>query len=81
MIKDTPSPAPSPVPVFVPADISTKSISSSTADLLFGWVVKKSSSGKIMQLFALTIMLMLLLSVLLLMMVNQSPAKLQPMSV
>lgn len=46
MIKDTPSPAPSPVPVFVPADISTKSISSSTADLLFGWVVKKIKLGQ-----------------------------------
>lgn len=48
MIKDTPSPAPeqvSPVPV-VPADISTKSISSSTADLLFGWVVKKIKLGQ-----------------------------------
>ena len=46
MIKDTPSPAPSPEPVFVPADISTKSISSSTADLLFGWVVKKIQLGQ-----------------------------------
>ena len=46
MIKDTPAPAPSPEPVFVPADISTKSISSSTADLLFGWVVKKIKLGQ-----------------------------------
>ena len=46
MIKDSPSPAPSPEPVFVPADISTKSISSSTADLLFGWVVKKIKLGQ-----------------------------------
>ena len=46
MIKDTPVPAPSPEPVFVPADISTKSISSSTADLLFGWVVKKIKLGQ-----------------------------------
>lgn len=46
MIKDTPSPAPSLEPVFVPADISTKSISSSTADLLFGWVVKKIKLGQ-----------------------------------
>ena len=46
MIKDTPSPAPSPEPVFAPADISTKSISSSTADLLFGWVVKKIKLGQ-----------------------------------
>lgn len=46
MIKDTPSPAPSPEPVFVPADISTRSISSSTADLLFGWVVKKIKLGQ-----------------------------------
>lgn len=48
MIKDTPSPAPapSPEPVFAPADISTRSISSSTADLLFGWVVKKIKLGQ-----------------------------------
>lgn len=46
MIKDSPSPAPSPEPVFVPADISTRSISSSTADLLFGWVVKKIKLGQ-----------------------------------
>ena len=46
MIKDTPSPASSPEPVFVPADISTKSISSSTAVLLFGWVVKKIKLGQ-----------------------------------
>lgn len=46
MIKDTPSPAPSSEPVFVPADISTKSISSSTADLLSGWVVKKIKLGQ-----------------------------------
>lgn len=46
MIKDTPSPAPSPEPVFVPADISTRSISSSTSDLLFGWVVKKIKLGQ-----------------------------------
>ena len=48
MIKDTPSPAPVPSlePVFVPADISTRSISSSTADLLFGWVVKKIKLGQ-----------------------------------
>ena len=46
MIKDTPAPAPSPEPVFVPADISTKSISSSTADLLFGWVVKRIKLGQ-----------------------------------
>lgn len=46
MIKDTPAPAPSSEPVFVPADISTKSISSSTADLLFGWVVKKIKLGQ-----------------------------------
>ena len=46
MIKDTPSPAPSPEPVFVPSDISTKSISSSTADLLSGWVVKKIKLGQ-----------------------------------
>lgn len=46
MIKDTPSPVPSPEPVFAPADISTRSISSSTADLLFGWVVKKIKLGQ-----------------------------------
>lgn len=46
MIKDTPSPAPSSEPVFTPADISTKSISSSTADLLSGWVVKKIKLGQ-----------------------------------
>lgn len=46
MIKDSPIPAPSPEPVFVPADISTRSISSSTADLLFGWVVKKIKLGQ-----------------------------------
>lgn len=46
MIKDSPSPAPSPEPVFVPADISTRSISSSTADLLSGWVVKKIKLGQ-----------------------------------
>lgn len=46
MIKDTPAPAPSPEPVFVPSDISTKSISSSTADLLFGWVVKNITLGQ-----------------------------------
>lgn len=46
MIKDTPAPAPSPEPVFVPADIGTKSISSSTADLLMGWVVKKIKLGQ-----------------------------------
>lgn len=46
MIKDSPSPASSPEPVFVPADISTRSISSSTADLLFGWVVKKIKLGQ-----------------------------------
>ena len=46
MIKDIPSPAPSPEPVFVPADISTKSISSSTSDLLSGWVVKKIKLGQ-----------------------------------
>lgn len=45
MIKDTPFPAPSPEPVFVPADISTKSISSSTSDLLSGWIVKKIKLG------------------------------------
>ena len=44
MIKDTP--APSPEPVFVPAEISTKSISSSTADLLSGWIVKKIKLGQ-----------------------------------
>jgi hypothetical protein len=48
MIKGTPSPAPAltPEPVFVPSDISTKSISSSTADLLMGWVVKKIKLGQ-----------------------------------
>lgn len=46
MIKDTPSPVPSSEPVFIPADISTKSISSSTADLLSGWVVKKIKLGQ-----------------------------------
>lgn len=46
MIKDTPSPAPSPEPGFVPAEISTKSISSSTADLLSGWIVKKIKLGQ-----------------------------------
>lgn len=46
MIKDTPTPALSPEPVFVPADTNTRSISSSTADLLFGWVVKKIKLGQ-----------------------------------